>query len=121
MIDPALHHKITYIEFTTTDIERTKRFYGGIFGWSFKDWGPDYIDSNIGSSGIAIGFTRGAAQQEQPKYAPLIVLYSSDLKATEAATAAAGGRITVPTFEFPGGRRFHFSDVAGNMLAVWSE
>jgi len=25
------------------------------------------------------------------------------------------------TFEFPGGRRFHFSDGAGNTLAVWSE
>ena len=25
------------------------------------------------------------------------------------------------TFEFPGGRRFHFSDGAGNVLAVWSE
>jgi len=34
---------------------------------------------------------------------------------------AAGGRITVPAFEFPGGRRFHFSDGAGNELAVWSE
>jgi predicted enzyme related to lactoylglutathione lyase len=27
----------------------------------------------------------------------------------------------VPTFEFPGGRRFHFSDGAGNLLGVWSE
>jgi len=26
-----------------------------------------------------------------------------------------------PIFEFPGGRRFHFSDGAGNVLGVWSE
>jgi predicted enzyme related to lactoylglutathione lyase len=50
-----------------------------------------------------------------------VVLYSSDLKATEKAIIAAGGTIVVPTFEFPGGRRFHFSDGVGNMLAVWSE
>ena len=53
--------------------------------------------------------------------APLIVLYSRNLKATEDAVIAAGGTIVVPTFEFPGGRRFHFSDGAGNVLAVWSE
>jgi len=30
----------------------------------------------------------------------------------------AGGKITVPTFAFPGGRRFHFTDLEGNELAV---
>jgi predicted enzyme related to lactoylglutathione lyase len=121
MSNPALHHKITYIEFTTTDIERTKKFYSTVFGWSFKDWGPDYIDCNVADAGIAIGFAKGAAQQEQPKFAPFVVLYSKDLKATEAAIVAAGGSVVVPTFEFPGGRRFHFSDGAGNLLGVWSE
>jgi len=49
-----------------------------------------------------------------------VILYSNDLPATEQAVIAAGGTITVPTFEFPGGRRFHFSDGAGNVLGVWS-
>jgi hypothetical protein len=49
------------------------------------------------------------------------VLYSADLKATEEAIVAAGGSIIVPTFQFPGGRRFHFADGVGNVLAVWSE
>jgi predicted enzyme related to lactoylglutathione lyase len=34
---------------------------------------------------------------------------------------AAGGEIRRETFVFPGGRRFHFRDPAGNELAVWSE
>src|ERR1035441_7007684 len=121
MSNPTQHNKITYVEFTTNSIERTKQFYATIFGWSFKDWGPDYIDCNADSTGIAIGFAKGATQQEQPKSAPLVVLYSADLKATEAAVVAAGGSVFVPTFEFPGGRRFHFSDGAGNLLGVWSE
>jgi predicted enzyme related to lactoylglutathione lyase len=119
MSNSALHHKITYIEFTTTDIQRTKQFYSAVFGWSFKDWGPDYIDCNAADSGMAIGFAKGA--QPQHKSAPLVVLYSANLKATEAAILAAGGVIVLPTFEFPGGRRFHFSDGAGNVLGVWSE
>lgn len=121
MSHPAQHHKINYIEFTTTDIGRTKQFYATVFGWTFKDWGPDYIDCAPESSGIAIGFAKGADQQQPAKSAPLVVLYSADLKATEAAIEKAGGSVVVPVFEFPGGRRFHFSDGLGNVLAVWSE
>jgi predicted enzyme related to lactoylglutathione lyase len=121
MSNAALHNKITYIEFTTAEIERTKLFYGTVFGWTFKDWGPDYIDCNAGTAGLAIGFAKGEPQEGPGKTAPLVVLYSADLKATEAAILAAGGSIAVSTFEFPGGRRFHFSDGLGNLLAVWSE
>jgi predicted enzyme related to lactoylglutathione lyase len=121
MSHPALHHKINYIEFATTDIARAKQFYSTVFGWTFKDWGPDYIDSTPEASGVALGFRRGEPAQAQPNFAPLIVLYSADLKATEATIIAAGGAVVLPTVEFPGGRRFHFSDGLGNVLAVWSE
>jgi hypothetical protein len=117
MSNPAQHHKINYIEFTTADIVKAKKFYSTVFGWSFKDWGPDYIDCTATEAGIAIGIAKGAP----PSSGPLVILYSKDLKATEAAIITAGGSITVPTFEFPGGRRFHFSDGAGNLLGVWSE
>ena len=121
MSNPAQHHKINYIEFTSNDIELTKKFYASVFGWNFKDWGPDYIDCSPDSAGIAIGFAKRTTPDSLPASAPLVVLYSADLKATEAAIIAAGGTIAVTTFEFPGGRRFHFSDGAGNNLAVWSE
>jgi predicted enzyme related to lactoylglutathione lyase len=117
MSNPALHNKISYIEFTTNDIERTKQFYAKVFGWSFQDWGPDYI--GIEGAGIEGGFSKG--KPHEGAGAPLVILYSADLKATEAAVLAAGGSIVTPTFEFPGGRRFHFSDGAGNVLGVWSE
>jgi len=112
-------NKINYIEFTSTDIEATKKFYGTVFGWTFKDWGPDYIDTSAEGAGVALGFARGTGGEH--KSAPLVVLYSKDLEATEKAIEAAGGTIVEPTFVFPGGRRFHFSDGAGNVLAVWSE
>ncbi|HSM79391.1 MAG TPA: VOC family protein [Bryobacteraceae bacterium] len=118
---PAHHHHINYIELSTTDIEATKKFYSAIFGWSFIDYGPDYASFTAASAGIDGGFYRTDAHVEQPKTAPLIVLYSADLAATEKAVIAAGGVIVVPTFDFPGGRRFHFSDGCGNILAVWSE
>ena len=121
MSHPAHHHKINYIEFASTSIEQTKTFYASVFGWSFIDYGPAYASFTAVTAGIDGGFYQVDAHEAYPKTAPLIVLYSADLKATEAAIVAAGGSITVPTFEFPGGRRFHFSDGSGNTLAVWSE
>ena len=50
----------------------------------------------------------------------LVILLSEDLDASERAVVAAGGTIRTPAFDFPGGRRFHFLNVAGNELAVWS-
>lgn len=121
MSNSARNHTINYIEFAAIDIAATKTFYSTVFGWSFQDYGPDYIAFNAGTGGIDGGFYRAASMPEPAKTAPLIVIYASDLKTTEAAIVAAGGSIVVPTFEFPGGRRFHFSDGAGNVLAVWSE
>ena len=119
MSHPGLHHKINYIEFTTTDIDRTREFYTKVFGWSFRNWGPEYI--SFQAAGVDGGFAKGDPLQELPKGSPVVVLYSSDLETTQAAVVEAGGSIVMPTFEFPGGRRFHFSDGAGNVLGVWSE
>jgi len=49
---------------------------------------------------------------------PLAVIDTDDLEAMEKRIVAAGGRITLPIFSFPGGRRFHFTDPSGNELAV---
>jgi uncharacterized protein len=118
----ANNHKINYVEFVSTDIARSRHFYSDVFGWSFQDWGPDYISFSAPGTGIDGGFLSGETLNiGETAGSPLIVLYAVDLAATEQAIIAAGGKITVPTFEFPGGRRFHFSDGAGNVLAVWSE
>ena len=117
MGNPGNNHKINYIEFVSTDIERTKKFYTTAFGWSFEDWGPEYISFSSAGAGIDGGFRSGTA----PIGSPLVVLYSTDLAATQEAIIAAQGTITVPIFDFPGGKRFHFSDGQGNVLAVWSE
>lgn len=121
MSSAANHHHIHYIEFASTSVEATKQFYSTVFGWGFIDYGPDYVSFTAASAGIDGGFYRTAPHDPPAKTAPLVVLYSADLAATEAAILAAGGSIVVPTFEFPGGRRFHFADGTGNILAVWSE
>jgi predicted enzyme related to lactoylglutathione lyase len=99
MSEKANHHKINYIEFHSTDIERTKKFYATVFGWSFVDYGPDYVAFH--GAGIDGGFIRSEAHPNAAKGEPLVVLYSSDLAATEIAVRLEGGGVVVPTFEFP--------------------
>ena len=48
-------------------------------------------------------------------------LYSDDLDASVEAVRAAGGEISAEPYEFPGGRRFHFTDPSGTELGVWSK
>lgn len=48
-----------------------------------------------------------------------MILYASHLEDAERRVTAAGGTI-VERHEFPGGRRFHFRDPAGNVLGVWT-
>jgi len=80
------------------------------------DYGPDYASFNDGR--IDGGFRK---EPTVPKGDPLIVLYSIDLELIKASVISAGGTITTDIFEFPGGKRFHFTDPSGNELAVWSE
>lgn len=112
-------NQIDYIEFpggSAESVARIKEFYSAVFGWSFKEWGADYIDT--ADSGVACGFN---ADPEHRPGKPLAVIHVHDLDAARAAILAAGGVLTREAFDFPGGRRFHFTDPAGNELAVWSE
>jgi len=108
--------RVDYIEFLTTDIEETKRFYSNIFGWEFTDYGPDYASFTDGR--LTGGFSLAPAVAAG---GPLVVLYATNLEEIEADIRGSGGRIVRETFEFPGGRRFHFTDPSGNELAVWSD
>ncbi|MBY0563267.1 MAG: VOC family protein [Hyphomonadaceae bacterium] len=105
---------IDYVEFAAEDLSAVKRFYGEAFGWTFQDWGPDYVA--FSGAGVEGGFRGGEAPSGG---GALVILYASDLDDAERRVSAAGGMIT-ERHEFPGGRRFHFRDPAGNVLGVWT-
>ena len=113
------HEKINYVEFPANNIEATKDFFSSAFGWSFVDYGPDYTAfSNAGLDG---GFFKSSLNASTNNGAALIVLYSNNLKLTQEKIEKLNGIIIKPTYSFPGGHRFHFTDPNGNEFAVWSE
>ena len=126
MTDPTPHaapqvsaehdRHIDYIEMGATDIGATRRFYEAAFGWKFTDYGPDYTAFEDGR------LTGGFHTERAPsRGGALVILFAVDIADAERRVVNAGGTITTPTFEFPGGRRFHFTDPSGNELAVWTD
>jgi predicted enzyme related to lactoylglutathione lyase len=105
---------IDYIEFVVGDIERSKKFYGDAFGWTFVDYGPDYCEFN--DARMKGGFT---TQGSVHTGGPLIVISHKDLEACLLKVKDARGIISKEIFSFPGGERFEFKDPDGYNLAVW--
>ena len=110
---------IDYVEFPASSEELLKKaqlFYSSVFGWKFKEWAPNYVDT--ASAGIASGINADPGQRPQ---APLVITYTEKLEDKRARVLAAGGQIIKDIFAFPGGRRFEYADPAGNRLGVWSD
>ena len=108
--------RIDYIELPATNVAKTKRFYIDAFGWKFTDYGPDYTSFEDGR--LTGGFNKAEITGAS---GVLLVIFAVDLAAAQARVTKAGGTIVKPVFDFPGGRRFHFTDPSGNELAVWSD
>ena len=110
------NNHINYVEFYAPDLNAIKAFYTQCFEWTFTDYGPTYIAFE--NSGLMGGFEQSDGAIIN---GALVVLYHKSLETIEQTILKAGGRISKPIFSFPGGRRFHFLDPAGNELAVWSD
>ena len=113
------HNRLDLIEFPAADpdaLARARSFYEQAFGWTFTDYGA-YVDTTDSGTAAGINGVPGDTQQKMP----LTVIYADDLEAARDAVSASGGTVLHDIYPFPGGHRFHFTDPAGNELAVWSE
>jgi len=110
------NNHINYVELPATDLELTKQFYQSAFGWTFTDYGPDYVA--FSGAGLDGGFYTATQTIHN---GALVILYHDDLNQVKEQVTASGGHISKDIFSFPGGKRFHFLDVSGNELAVWSD
>jgi predicted enzyme related to lactoylglutathione lyase len=113
------HEKVNYIELPAKDLPATKNFFKQVFKWSFQDFGPEY--TSFSNQGIDGGFFKSDLSSSTNNGAALIVFYSKDLEETLSKVEDANGVIVKPIFNFPGGRRFHFTEPSGNEFAAWSD
>jgi uncharacterized protein len=106
-------NRICFVELPAATIGAAKSFYASAFGFAMTDFGPTYSCTMTGD--VDLGLQGDAKEASR---APLPVIQVGSLEETEALVKRTGGVITKATFSFPGGRRFHFRDPAGNELAA---
>ena len=112
------HHKIDYVEFASADPAATRAFFAATFGWQFEEY-ESYLAFH--GAGLDGGIYPADLASRADSGGALIVFYSADLAASERLVKKHGATIITPAFAFPGGRRFHFTEPAGNEFAVWSD
>ena len=81
--------KIVHFEFVATDAERAKRFYGGLFGWTFKNAnvpGMDYFLTEGSDPTGAVYADEGGA-----KGAPVIYFSTEEIDASIGKVRKLGG------------------------------
>lgn len=110
-------NRVDYVEIPVTDLKKARAFFEAMFGWSFQEWGDDYMSFNDGR--MDGGFRRAA--EPAPATGVLIVFFSENLERDLDRVKQLGGTISEEIFSFPGGRRFHFIDPVGTEYAIWAE
>jgi predicted enzyme related to lactoylglutathione lyase len=112
------HHAISYVELKVSDLPAARAFYESAFGWQFNDYGPTYAGIRSPDGQGEVGGLN--AETKPVRGGPLVLLYSDDLEATVSAVESAGGEVVSGPYDYPGGRRFHFTDPSGNELGVFA-
>ncbi len=114
--------KFVFAELVTPDLAGAERFYGGLFGWTFRDIPVQrlrYAEALSGGRNVAGLIERPLPpdRSRRPSWIPFIATTATD---TVVATATShGGRVLYPARDIPGlGREAVLAGPAGAVFAV---
>ena len=118
-----MRQTVSHFAINADDVDRARRFYEHVFGWTFEAWGPPgfyQIDTGAGADG-----PRGALQQrrELVTSTPMIgfecTIAVDDIDATERAVLAQGGKVLMQRSVIVGvGTLMFFADTEGNAFGA---
>jgi predicted enzyme related to lactoylglutathione lyase len=118
------HHsgKRVWAELVTPDLAAAKSFYGGLFGWTFKDYsfpGGDYAVAFVDGRPIAGLLQHGGAVATTRQPAWLTFLAVSDVDAAVRTALEHGAKLVYAPRSFPDrGRQAVLTDPEGAIFAV---
>jgi predicted enzyme related to lactoylglutathione lyase len=91
--------RVAWFDITTTNLNQSKAFYAGLFGWEFTSMkGAENLAAEIVSDGRIIGSLRAAEGKVSP-YDGVVYIQVKDMPASCAKAKELGGTI-VPGFPF---------------------
>jgi hypothetical protein len=110
-----------WVDILTSDPDRTKEFYGRLFGWTVEDPGEEYGGYfNFLKDGVHVaGGMRNDGESGVPDLWS-VYLATEDADATSERTVAAGGQVMVPPMDVMAlGRMAVVIDVGGAVIGTW--
>ncbi|AOV08701.1 VOC family protein [Sporosarcina ureilytica] len=121
--------RLVHFEIHVDDMERAKKFYGEVFGWTFEDWsefaGMPYFgavtgDANEpGINGALMQRQTPSPAENQPVNGFTCTLGVEDYDATEAKILQNGGKVALPKYALPGmAWQGYYKDTEGNILGI---
>ncbi len=114
--------KFVWHDLITEDMEAVKRFYSGLFGWTFEQSsgarGNDYTLAKSGGVYVAgmVPMATPADGSNISRWLPFVSV--DDVDAAVARSTAAGGRIAAPARDLPLGRVAAIIDGQGAVVGL---
>lgn len=110
--------RLTHFAINTDDVDATQAFYGSVFGWKFREYGPPGFVQILDASGEA---PMGAIQERRqlledgPTRGFGCTFGVDDIDQTREKVLAAGGKILMEKFTIANvGHLIAFEDPGGN-------
>jgi predicted enzyme related to lactoylglutathione lyase len=117
------HHvgKVVWADLVTPDLDAARRFYGALFGWTFRDvpGDPNYTLALLDGEPLAGLFQKvlPPGQAQQPAW--LTFLAVRDVDAAQQAARQHGGAVLIKPHNYPQrGRQAVLADPDGAVFAV---
>jgi len=121
--------RIVHFEIHVDDMDRAKRFYGEVFGWTFEDWsdfaGMPYFgvvtggDDQPGINGALMQRQGPHPEPNQPVNGYACTMGVEDYDTIEAKILDKGGVVALPKYALPGmAWQGYYKDTEGNIFGV---
>ncbi|WP_173915258.1 VOC family protein [Halobacillus sp. Marseille-Q1614] len=121
--------RLVHFEIHVDDMERARKFYGEVFGWTFEDWseyaGMPYLGAvtgdkkELGIDGALMQRQGPPLKANQPVNGYACTMAVEDFDASEAKIIEHGGKVAMPKHALPGmAWQGYFIDTEGNIFGV---
>ncbi|HWK22081.1 MAG TPA: VOC family protein [Ureibacillus sp.] len=121
--------RVIHFEIHVEDMERAKKFYGEVFGWTFQDWsdyaGMPYFgvvtgeENEQGINGALIKRQGAAPGDNQSVNGFVCTMGVDDYDTSEKNILEQGGTVALPKYALPGmAWQGYYHDTEGNIIGI---
>jgi predicted enzyme related to lactoylglutathione lyase len=111
--------KVRHFEIEAANVDRSKRFYEKVFGWTINAWGPPNYYLIQTETADVTGDIREFQKNLPASRGMVCTVGVGDLKHVKEAVVKGGGAIIVPEFRIEGvGNLLYFTDTEANRVGA---